>query len=93
VLHAGVVDQDVERTDRVLHPRDARGHGILVRDVKRSGAHRRAGEHGGAREPGGRAIDRGWVAPVEHDGATGFQRPVRKRTPDPPTVDAVTSAV
>ena len=75
MLHARVVDEDVERAGRLLRrgdpARDFGGVGDVERDVVR------------ARQLGGGARGRGRVAAVHDDAAAGVVQALGERAPDP----------
>ena len=77
-LHAGVVDQDVDRADVGLDARHGRRHGVGVGGVEGAGVHR--GTFCAQLRRGG--FELGGVAPVQHHGRAGAGQPTCQRQPD-----------
>ncbi len=69
MLHAGVVDEDVQGTDPLLDPLYRRLYGDLVGDVERHGVHCAAGV---PRKLGAGLLQRLGITSVEHDLGPGF---------------------
>jgi hypothetical protein len=77
-LHAGVVDEDVDRADLALDALDRGGGRVGRGHVERERMHRRAF----AAQPGRGLLQLGVVAAVEDDRRTGTGQPAREREAD-----------